>query len=110
MNGFVNIFLVAGESSGDQLGAALMRALQKRLGGKAKFSGVGGPLMQAENMQLLFPSSDIAMIGPTAILLNFPVLLQRLRRTVREITSQKPDVVVVIDSPEFTQRPPGTQD
>ncbi len=100
----LNIFMVAGESSGDQLGAELMRALSKKTGNKIHYSGIGGPLMQAEGLDIFFPSSDIAMMGLPAVLANFSLLLSRLRETVRVIVSRKPDLLLVIDSPEFTQR------
>jgi lipid-A-disaccharide synthase len=98
------IFLIAGESSGDQLGAELMKAISLNLKGAVNFIGVGGPLMQAEGLKVFFPSSDIAMMGPSAIIRNFPLLLRRLRQSVDEIILKNPNALVVIDSPEFTQR------
>src|SRR5215213_1007369 len=104
MRGFPHIFLVAGESSGDQLGAELMGALKQKTKGQARFSGVGGPLMQAEGLAPLYSSSDIALMGPAAVLAHFPLLLRRLHQTVEAILASEPDALVIIDSPEFTQR------
>ena len=98
------LFLIAGESSGDQLGAELMREIKLQTQGRAQFSGVGGMLMQAEGLSALYPSSEIALMGPVAILTNFPLLLRRLKQTVEAIVQNPPDILVVIDSPEFTQR------
>lgn len=98
------VYLVAGESSGDQLGAELMHALRAKLKGAIDFKGVGGPQMQLEGIKPLFPSSDIAVMWPTMIIRNFPLLVQRLSQTVADIVASKPDALVVIDSPEFTQR------
>lgn len=104
MQGAPHVFLIAGESSGDQLGAELMAALKRKTGGQIGFSGIGGPLMQAEGLVPLFPSSDIALMGPSAILAHFPLLLRRLRETVQAVLTAAPHVLVIIDSPEFTQR------
>ncbi len=98
------LFLIAGESSGDQLGAELMREIKLQTQGRAQFFGVGGVLMQAEGLSPLYPSSEIALMGPVAILTNFPLLLRRLKQTVEAVVQNLPDILVVIDSPEFTQR------
>src|SRR3712207_5987294 len=91
----LEIFLIAGEASGDQLGAELMEALSKRTGGKAYFSGIGGPLMQARGLEPLFSSSDIALIGPAAVLSHFPTLLRRYRQTVRAVLALQPDMLII---------------
>jgi len=69
-----------------------------------RFIGVGGPQMTLAGIKPLFPSSDIAMMWPTAIIKNFPLLLRRLREAILDVVKSKPDVLVIIDSPEFTQR------
>lgn len=99
-----HIFLVAGEESGDRLGAALMRAIKARTGGHARFSGIGGHAMEREGLASLFPLSDIAVMGFSAIPKSLMNILRRIRETADAAVMEKPDVLVIIDSPEFTHR------
>jgi lipid-A-disaccharide synthase len=99
----LRIFLVAGEHSGDALGARLMMALTAQRPG-ITFSGVGGPRMAGAGLTSLFPMSDIAVMGPAAIIEHLPHLLRRIRETARAAIEASPDVVVIIDAPEFTHR------
>lgn len=99
----LRIFLVAGEHSGDALGARLMMALTALRPG-ISFSGVGGPKMEAGGLNSLFPMSDIAIMGPAAIIEHLPQLLRRIRETASAAIEASPDVVVIIDAPEFTHR------
>jgi lipid-A-disaccharide synthase len=98
----LRVFLVAGEQSGDALGARLMGALQVKLGDRVTFSGVGGPLMGKEGLETLFPLADVAVMGPLSILPRLPRIIRRVHRTVDAAIAMRPDVVVIIDSPEFT--------
>lgn len=98
----LRVFLVAGEQSGDALGARLMDALKAKLGGRVAFSGVGGELMRAQGLESLFPLSDVAVMGPLSILRRLPRIVRRVYRTVDAAIAEAPDVVVIIDSPEFT--------
>jgi lipid-A-disaccharide synthase len=100
----LNVFLVAGEESGDRLGTALMRALKQRTGGHIRFAGVGGHGMAAEGLTSLFPIEELSIIGFSAIARRLPAILRRIRETVETAVKQHPDVLVIIDSPEFTQR------
>lgn len=99
-----NVFLVAGEHSGDALGAKLMAALSAAHGNvrHVRFDGVGGPLMEAQGLQSLFPMHEVAVMGIGAIVRNLPRLMKRVYQTVDAAIVAKPDVVVIIDSPEFT--------
>jgi lipid-A-disaccharide synthase len=99
----LRIFLVAGEHSGDALGARLMMALTALRPG-VSFSGVGGPKMEAGGLNSIFPMSDIAIMGPAAIIEHLPQLLRRIRETANAAIAASPDVVVIIDAPEFTHR------
>jgi lipid-A-disaccharide synthase len=98
-----HIFLVAGEESGDRLGAALIAAIRRRHPG-ARFSGVGGAQMAGQGVQSLFALGDLAIIGFAAIPASLPKILKRIRETAGAAIAAKPDVLVIIDSPEFTHR------
>jgi lipid-A-disaccharide synthase len=97
----LRIFIVAGEESGDQLGAGLMQALDERLGGAVRFEGVGGSRMTARGLKPLFPLSDIAHNGITAVLRNGPLIRWRMRNVIAAVLRSQPDALVVIDSPDF---------
>jgi lipid-A-disaccharide synthase len=98
------VFLIAGEESGDQLGAGLMRSLRDRVGGHAHFLGVGGTRMAAGGLASLFPMEEIALHGVSAVLRNIPHLLDRIRATTAAVVAAAPDALVVIDSPDFNLR------
>ncbi len=98
----VCLFLVAGEPSGDALGARLMRAISAERRGRVRYLGVGGPLMEAEGLISQFPLSDVAVMGAVAILKRLPHLIRRVHQTVDAAIACEPDAVVIIDSPEFT--------
>jgi len=98
----LRLYLVAGEHSGDALGAKLMAETKARLGAGVIFDGVGGERMEAEGLVSLFPLSDVAVMGPINILKQLPRLVDRVQATVRDAVATAPDAVVIIDSPEFT--------
>jgi lipid-A-disaccharide synthase len=98
-----HVFLVAGEDSGDRLGAALIAAIKQRAP-DTRFFGVGGTQMAAQGVPSLFPLGDLAIIGFAAIAAGLPKILQRIRQTADAVIAAKPDVLVIIDSPEFTHR------
>jgi lipid-A-disaccharide synthase len=98
------IFIIAGEPSGDALGAKLMQALRAAAGGAVRFAGVGGDRMAAEGLRSLFPLHDIAVMGITEILPQVPTIFRRLNETVAAIRQRRPDVLVTIDAPAFVLR------
>ncbi|GAB4394843.1 MAG: lipid-A-disaccharide synthase [Kiloniellaceae bacterium] len=98
------IFLIAGEPSGDLLGARLMAALHEETGGQVRFAGVGGEQMTGEGLQSLFPIHDLAVMGFLEVLPHLRVILRRLRETVATVKRLRPDAVITIDSPSFTLR------
>ncbi len=98
----LKLFLVAGEHSGDALGAKLMSALNARLPGKIAFAGVGAEGMAREGLISLYPMSDVAVMGPLSILPRLPRIVSRVYATVDAALAFKPDVVIIIDAPEFT--------
>jgi lipid-A-disaccharide synthase len=103
-DGALSVFIVAGEESGDRLGGALMQALSRRFDGPITFAGVGGRDMAAQGLQSLFPIEDIAIMGFIAIPLRLADILRRIRETVAAVVAMQPDVLVIIDSPDFSHR------
>ncbi len=98
----LRLFLVAGEHSGDALGAKLMAALDQGRGGRIRYLGVGGPDMAAAGLSSQFPIEEVAVMGPLAILARLPTILGRIASTAAAAVAAEPDAVVIIDSPEFT--------
>ena len=95
------IGLVVGEESGDALGADLMVALRAARP-DTRFVGVAGERMMAEGMESLFPIADVAVMGYSAVLARMPLLVRRVRQTVRALLAEPLDALVIIDSPGFT--------
>lgn len=98
------IFLIAAEESGDRLGAGLIKALRARLGPAASIVGVGGRHMAEQGMTSLVPTDELAIIGFMAIPKRLPVILRRIREAADAVLKERPDVLVIIDSPDFTHR------
>lgn len=97
----LRIYLVAGESSGDVLGARLMQALQNQTGGDVEFSGVGGPEMQSEGLRSLFPMEELSVMGIVEILPHAKKLMGRMREVAGEVERLQPSALVTIDAPAF---------
>jgi len=104
MNAPLNVFITAGEISGDILAAQLMTALKDLTGAKVAFSGVGGPRMAEAGLKSLFPIDDIAVMGLVDILPRARHLLARIRQTAEECARRKPDIAVLVDAPGFNHR------
>jgi lipid-A-disaccharide synthase len=98
------IFLIATEESGDRLGASLMKVLRQRLGGAVRFEGVGGQSMAREGLTSQFPIEQLSIMGLAAVVKQLPMLLRRIRETATAVTEATPDILVIIDSPDFTHR------
>lgn len=97
------IYLIAGEQSGDVLGARLMRAIKGRRP-DITFIGVGGAAMAAEGLDSLFPIRTLALMGLLEVLPKIFQLKALLKQTVADIRHRTPDLLVTIDSPGFTLR------
>ena len=97
------IYLIAGEPSGDQLGARLMRAIRRRRP-DATFAGIGGAAMAAEGCASLFPMSELSLMGLLEVLPRLRHLKRRIRETAADIAARRPAVVVTVDSPGFSFR------
>jgi lipid-A-disaccharide synthase len=100
----LRVFIVVGEHSGDQLGFKLMRALREARGEAVAFVGVGGEAMAGEGLKSLFPLSDIAVMGFAPVIARLPTLIRRIGETADAIIADRPDALVIIDSPDFTHR------
>src|ERR1700757_4060961 len=98
------LFIIAGEPSGDALGAALIAALRERTGGHLRLAGIGGEQMASEGLESLVPLSDLAVAGVAEVLPRAPRILRRVREKVRAIEEMRPDAVVTIDSSGFSWR------
>ena len=98
------IFLIATEESGDRLGANLMKVLRQRLGDGVRFEGVGGRAMAREGLDTLFPIEELSIIGLAAVVKDLPKILGLIKETAIAVTEAAPDILVIIDSPDFTHR------
>jgi lipid-A-disaccharide synthase len=98
------IFLIATEESGDRLGANLMKVLRQRLGGAVRFEGVGGWAMAREGLTSRFAIEELSIIGLAAVVKQLPKILRLIRETTAAVVEAQPDVLVIIDSPDFTHR------
>lgn len=98
------VFLIATEESGDRLGSSLMKALRRRLGDSVRFEGVGGQSMAREGLVSLFPIEELSIMGFAAVVKQLPMIVRRIRETADAVIAAAPDMLVIIDSPDFTHR------
>lgn len=103
-DGVLKLAVVAGEVSGDLLGADLVHALKKQYSGQIELFGVGGEQLTAEGLTPLFDYSELSIMGFTQVLKKLPQLLSRIKETADAIIAYKPDALLIIDSPDFTHR------
>jgi lipid-A-disaccharide synthase len=100
----LKVAIIAGEVSGDLLGAGMAAEIRRMTGGDVEFVGVGGPALAAEGLVSLFDFDEIAIMGISAVIGRLPRLLARIRETSRLLGAARPDVLVIVDSPGFTHR------
>ena len=94
----LKIFIIAGEVSGDVLGAQIMREMPD-----AKFVGIGGENMKGAGLKPLFPMRDLSVMGAVEVLAHARTLTRRINQTVNSIITERPDIVLTIDSPGFAK-------
>jgi lipid-A-disaccharide synthase len=102
--GALSLYIVAAEESGDALGAALVRALQARLGGALTINGVGGRAMAAAGIVSPFAIDELSIMGIAAIPRRLPMIFRRISQTAAAVVAARPDALVIVDSPDFTHR------
>ena len=98
-----NIYIVAGEPSGDILGDQLIISLESKFNSPI-FNGVGGERMQSNNFTSLFDMSDISIFGIFPVLRKLFFLMNKINDVVKDISQKKPDIIILIDCPDFNLR------
>lgn len=99
----MRVFIIAGEPSGDKLGGALMTGL-KALNPDVRFDGIGGADMQAQGLVSRFPMEELSVMGIAEILPKYRALMARINETAAAVVESAPDVLITIDSPDFSLR------
>jgi lipid-A-disaccharide synthase len=97
------ILLVAGEVSGDLHGSYLVEAIQ-RLDPEVQFFGVGGEGLKRKGMKILYPAHSISVVGLTEVFTKLRSILKALRRLKKSLDQERPDLVILIDFPDFNLR------
>jgi len=100
----MKFYVIAGEPSGDRLGASLIKGFDSILSAHADFCGVGGPLMMDLGLESLFPMEDISIMGIGEILAKYRFLKKRIAQTAKAVIAAQPDALITIDLPEFNLR------
>lgn len=99
------LFIVAGEASGDALGARFVARLRQQLGERPlELSGVGGGALIAEGLSSVFPQEDIAVMGFGPVIARLPLLLRRMADAAKAAAAFSPDLMLTIDAPDFSLR------
>lgn len=100
----LTFFIIAGESSGDRIGAALMQGLKSEHNGEVKFVGVGGPLMIDQGFESIFPMDELSVMGIAEVLPRIRKIFRRIKETAVAVEKAKPTALITIDSPDFCFR------
>ncbi len=99
----MHVFVLAGEPSGDRLGGALMQGL-RQLHPEITFEGIGGPMMMGQGLSSLFPMDELSIMGLAEVLPKYLHLKRRIAQTAKAVIAARPDVLITIDSPDFSLR------
>src|SRR5262245_46115365 len=100
----LKLFLIAGEHSGDALGARLIEALRTKSARPLELQGVGGEAMKEQGCPSLFPLSELAVMSLADVLPRLPNIWRRIKQSVDAVIAQNPDALVILVSPEFTHQ------
>lgn len=101
----LKVAVIAGEVSGDLLGADLIASLRRRIPGRSlELVGVGGEGLEAQGLRSLFDFSELSIMGITQVLARLPRLAARIGQTTAAIIEARPDILIIVDSPDFTHR------
>ncbi len=100
----LRIGVIAGEVSGDLLGGDLIAALREAYPGDVEIVGVGGEALERQGLTSLFDFSELSIMGLSQVLKRLPLLLRRIRQTADALIAARPDLLLIIDSPDFTHR------
>ncbi|MGX5720220.1 lipid-A-disaccharide synthase [Shinella zoogloeoides] len=100
----IKVGIIAGEVSGDLLGGDLIAALRTAHDGRIELVGVGGEALERQGLKSLFDFSELSIMGISQVLKRLPSLLRRIRQTADALVAARPDLLVIIDSPDFTHR------
>ncbi|THF54175.1 lipid-A-disaccharide synthase [Allorhizobium terrae] len=100
----LKIAIIAGEVSGDLLGADLIAALKGQYSGEIELIGVGGPALEAQGLTSLFDFSELSVMGITQVLARLPRFISLIGKTAKALIAAKPDLLLIVDSPDFTHR------
>lgn len=98
------VYIIAGEPSGDKIGASLMREILNKTNNNVDFIGIGGKFMSKHNFRSLFPMEELSLMGIMEVIPYIPRIFRRISQTVDSIKKQKPDAVITIDAPDFNFR------
>ncbi len=100
----ITFYILAGESSGDRLGAALMRDLRSTYKGEVNFVGVGGSMMAEQGLKSIFPMDELSVMGVAEVIPKIRNLLRRIKQTAKSVIDANPTALITIDSPDFCFR------
>ncbi len=104
MSRILKVAVIAGEVSGDLLGGDLIAALKAAHDGPVELIGVGGDALTAQGLHSIFDFSELSIMGLTQVLSRLPKLIKRIKQTANAVIAAQPDVLIIIDSPDFTHR------
>jgi lipid-A-disaccharide synthase len=100
----LKLAIIAGEVSGDLLGADLVSSLRDSTDGRIELLGVGGEALESHGLRSIFDFSELSVMGFTQVIIRIPNLVKRIRQAASSIVDARPDALIIIDSPDFTHR------